>query len=377
MTGNPGWMWMALSFLLVIGPLIFIHELGHYFVGRWCGVKAEIFSIGFGREIGGWTDRRGTRWKVGWLPLGGYVRFAGDMNAAGQPSDEWLSLPPEERAQTFQAKPLWQRFAIVAAGPLTNFLFAILIICGFLLARGEERTPPVIASVAPASAAAQAGLRPGDRVTEVDGHSIRRFEDISRAVILRPEEDLVIAFVRGGRPATVTARPKAEIERDSFGNEFRKGLLGIGAVEGVVEPVAVYEVLPLALRQTWMIVSMTVEGIGQMITGQRSMKELGGPLKIAKFSGEQASLGPIALLGFMAMISINLGFINLLPIPLLDGGHLFFYMIEAIRRKPLRPEAQEWAFRTGLAALLALMIFVTLNDLTSFGLWSKLGGLIG
>jgi regulator of sigma E protease len=376
-TGNPGLMWMALSFLLVIGPLIFIHELGHYFVARWCGVKADVFSIGFGREIAGWSDRRGTRWKVGWLPLGGYVRFAGDMNPASQPSKEWLSLPPAERAQTFQAKPLWQRFLIVLAGPLTNLLFAILIFCGFLLAIGEPRTPPVVAVVEKGSAAAQAGIVPGDRVIRIEGNRIGRFEDIARFVALRPGEPLEIVLVRQGREFAITAAPKPRLETDKFGNEFRKGMLGVGPARPVLAPISLAEAPGASLRLTWHIVSTTAQALGQVITGRRSVQELGGPLKIAKYSGEQASLGPAAFLWFVAVISINLGFINLLPIPLLDGGHLFFYLIEAVRRKPLKPEAQEWAFKTGLAALLALMIFVTLNDLASFGLWSKLGGLIG
>ena len=368
---------MIISFLLVIGPLIFIHEMGHYWVGRWFGVKADVFSIGFGREIGGWTDRRGTRWKIGWLPLGGYVRFAGDMSPASTPSREWLELPPEERARTFQSKPLWQRFLIVLAGPLTNLVFAILVICGFLLAAGEYRTPPVIDVVEPGSAAASAGLAPGDRITAVGGSRVDHFEDIGRLVILHPGEPLAISFVRDGQARRIVATPKAKVQTDKFGNEFRKGQLGIKTNRLVVEPVSLARVIPTAIGQTWTIVAMSVEGLGQIITGQRSVDELGGPLKIAKFSGEQASLGWAAFISFVALISINLGFINLLPIPLLDGGHLLFYAIEAVRRKPLKPEAQEWAFKTGLAALLALMIFVTLNDLASFGLWSKLGSLIG
>ena len=377
MTGNPGLVWTILAFLLVIGPLIFIHELGHYYVGRWFGVKADTFSIGFGREILGWTDRRGTRWKVGWLPLGGYVRFAGDMSPASEPSREWLELPAEERARTFQAKPLWQRFLIVLAGPITNLVFAVLVIAGFVLAIGDARTPPVVDKVMAGSAAAEIGLKPGDRISAIDGNRIDHFEDISRFVALHPNERLRIIVERDNRRFEVIATARPDIQRDKFGNEFRRGMLGVAPGPQVIEPVAVAQVVPIALRHTWRVVTTTVEAIGQIITGRRSVKEMGGPLRIAKFSGEQASLGPVAFLWFMAVISINLGFINLLPIPLLDGGHLLFYMIEGIRRKPLRPEAQEWAFRTGLAALLALMIFVTFNDLASFGLWSKLGGLIG
>lgn len=376
-TGTPGFFWTVFSFLIVIGPLIFVHELGHYFVGRWFGVGADTFSIGFGREILGWTDKRGTRWKVGWLPMGGYVKFAGDMNPASQPSDEWLHLPPEERNRTFQSKAVWKRFLIVLAGPATNFLFAILVFWAFNMAFGEPRTPPVVETVLQNSAAAQAGLRPGDRITSIDGSAIDRFEDIAQRVVLRPGDAVSIGFVRGGRPLETRATLRADTETDKFGNSFKRGVLGIGNRSIVIEPVPPLEAFAGSLRQSWTIVSMTMDGVGQMIVGKRSLQELGGPLKTAKFSGEQATLGPLALVWFMAAISINLGFINLLPIPMLDGGHLFFYAVEGVRRKPLRPEAQDWAFRTGLAMLLALMVFVTLNDLASFGLWSKLGGLIG
>ncbi|PSJ39901.1 RIP metalloprotease RseP [Sphingomonas deserti] len=373
---SPGFLWTILSFLLVIGPLIFVHELGHYFVGRWFGVKAEVFSIGFGREIAGWTDRRGTRWKVAWLPLGGYVRFAGDMNPASQPSPEWLALPPEERAQTFQAKAVWQRFLIVAAGPVTNFICAILIFTGFLMAYGEPRSSPVVAAVEPGSGAQAAGILPGDRITGIGGHKVTTFEDIARQVVLHPGETLKVEFVREGRAQEVMATAQAKVERDKFGNEFRRGLLGVRPGERVIAPLGLSDGFVGAVRLTGQVVGTTIEGLGQIITGKRSVKELGGPLKIAKFSGEQASLGLLAFIWFVAVISINLGFINLLPIPMLDGGHLLLYLIEGVRRKPLKPEAQEWAFRTGLAALLALMIFVTVNDLASFGLLTKLGGLI-
>lgn len=374
---SPGILMTIVSFLLVIGPLIFIHELGHYFVGRWCGVKAEAFSIGFGREIAGWTDRRGTRWKVGWLPLGGYVKFKGDMNPASTPSDEWLMLPPEERAETFQAKSVWQRFLIVAAGPITNFLFAILVYVAVFASFGEPRTPPVVAGVEQGSAADSAGFAPGDTIVSINGVRVSRFEDIATFVRIRPGERLSFEIVRSGEPLQVQATPRENVERDEFGNEARLGRLGIAPAAQVIVPLAPGEVVGAALQQTSDTVKMMVVTLGQVITGTRSVKEMGGPLKIAQISGQQATLGWIDFVWFMSLISINLGFINLLPIPLLDGGHLAFYAIEAVRRKPLKPEAQEWAFRTGLAALLALMIFVTLNDLASFGVWAKLGGLIG
>jgi regulator of sigma E protease len=367
----------VISFLCVIGPLIFVHEYGHYIVGRWCGVHADVFSIGFGREIFGWTDKRGTRWKIGWMPLGGYVKFAGDMNPASQPTVEWMALPPEERARTFQAKTVWQRFLIVLAGPLINFLVAIGIFAAFFAAYGEPRTPAEVAAVAPLSAAQKAGMKAGDTIVAINGQSVERFEDISPIVSIRPNETLSVAIERHGETLTLPVKLDAVTERDRFGNEFRKGQLGIVASGRVIVPLAPAEVVGAALRHTRDIVSMMVETITQVITGRRSVEELGGPLKIAQFSGQQATLGVAALVEFMAMISINLGFINLLPIPLLDGGHLFFYAVEAVRRRPLSPVVQEWAFRSGLALLMGLMLFVTFNDLVSFGLWDHLAGLIG
>jgi regulator of sigma E protease len=299
------------------------------------------------------------------------------MNPASQPSEQWLSLPAEERNRTFQAKPVWQRFLIVAAGPVTNFIVAILIFTAFFAVFGEPRTPPVIEGIQPNSAAAAAGLQLGDRITSVDGAKVERFEDIFELVVMRPGDTVPIGLLRQGRALQVDATLKPDTQKDKFGNSMRRGLLGISNTSVAIERVSVPQAFAASIRQSWSIVTMTVDGIGQMIVGKRSLDELGGPLKTAKFSGEQATLGPLALIWFMAAISINLGFINLLPIPMLDGGHLLFYGIEGIRRRPLRAEAQDWAFRTGLALLLVLMIFVTFNDLASFGLWSKLGGLIG
>jgi len=374
---NPGIPFTLLAFLLMIGPLIFVHELGHYLVGRWFGVQAETFSIGFGREITGWTDKSGTRWKLAWLPLGGYVKFKGDMNPASVADPEWINLPPEERAKTFQSKTVWQRFLIVLAGPAINFLVAILIFIGLFAAMGYPRTPPVVGAVTPGSAAEAAGLRSGDVIRSVAGREVDRFQDIQRTVAIRPNERLPIALVRDGREMQLVATPNVQVERDRFGNEFRRGLLGFEAGAPTVDHIPWYALPGAAVRQVKDTVVMIVETLGQVITGRRSIKEMGGPLKIAQFSGQQATLGFTAFIVFMALVSINLGFINLLPIPLLDGGHLLFYTIEGVRRKPLEPETQEWAFRTGLAALLALMVFVTFNDLTSFGVWQRLGGLIG
>jgi regulator of sigma E protease len=373
----PGFFLTILAFMLVIGPLVFVHEMGHYLAGRWFGVKAEAFSIGFGHEVFGLTDRRGTRWKFGWLPLGGYVKFAGDMNPASQPDAAWLSLPAAERAQTFQAKPLWQRAIIVAAGPAVNFALAVLILMGFALAYGESRTPAIAREIVPASAAAKAGMQPGDRITALGGRSVDTFDEVQQYIQLRADQPLRVDFDRGGKAMSVAAAIGSQTLRDRFGNEFRIGLLGIAPVKPVWMPVALVDAPGVAIRRTGAIVTMMVDSIGQIVSGKRSVSELGGPLRIAKVSGEQLSLGAPELMGLIALVSINLGFINILPVPMLDGGHLFFYAIEAVRRRPVKPEVQEWAFRGGLVALLMLMMLVTFNDLGAFGLWKNLAGLIG
>lgn len=366
-----------LAFVLLLGPLVFLHELGHYLAGRWFGVKAEEFSIGFGREIAGITDRRGTRWKFGWLPLGGYVRFAGDMNPASQPSAEWLALPAHARAQTFQAKPLWQRAIIVAAGPIANFIVAILILAGFALAYGQNVTPSVVGVVEPKSAAAVAGLQPGDRITALGGRSVETFPDVAKYTQLRAGEQVRIEVERNGVPLALAAVIGARVEKDRFGNIYRIGRLGVGPGAPLVKPVGLLEAPLVGLRQTADIVQMTLDGLWQIITGRRSISELGGPLKIAQVSGERFAMGPVEFVFLIALISINLGFINLLPVPVLDGGHLLFYAVEAVRRRPVEPQVMEWAFRGGLIAILALMLLVTLNDLGAFGVWRNLAGLIG
>jgi regulator of sigma E protease len=377
-TDNPGFLFTILAFLLVIGPLVFVHEMGHYLVGRWFGVHAETFSIGFGRELAAWHDRRGTRWRIGALPLGGYVKFAGDMNAASQTDPAWLELPPQERNRSFPAKPLWQRALIVAAGPAINLLFAAVILGGFAYVYGENVTPAKVTAVEPGSAAERAGLRPGDRIRAVDGEPVALFADLRNIIVAKiPGEKVELRVQRGAVEMAVPVVVGAAVQRDRFGNEYRYGALGVRSLEAVSRPVGLAEAPLVGLRKTGQLVVMMAQGLVDLITGRRSVSELGGPLKIAQISGEQAALGPEALIAFIALVSINLGFINLLPIPMLDGGHLFFYGIEAIQRRPVSPRFQEIAFRSGLALLLGLMIFVTLNDLASFGLWRGLTGLIG
>lgn len=377
MIESPGLLITVVAFLLVLGPLVFLHELGHYAAGRWFGVKVDAFAVGFGKEIAGFTDRHGTRWKFGWLPLGGYVRFAGDMNPASQPDAEWLQLPATERARTFQAKPVWQRAIIVAAGPAVNLLLAVAILGGFAVAYGVDRTPATIGRVVEGSAAERAGLHAGDRITAMGGRPIDTFSDLSFYTVMRPNERVRVDYLRNDAPRVTEATIGAVQQRDRFGNEARIGRFGIERGDPVYAPLPVWEAPAQGVRMVGTILRGTIDGLGQIITGRRSVEEIGGPLRIAKASGEQFSLGWPALVTFVAFVSINLGFINLLPVPMLDGGHLMFYAIEAVKRGPVSPQTMEWAFRGGLALLLALMIFVTVNDLGAFGVWQGLAGLIG
>jgi len=363
MDSPPVWMWIV-GFLLVLGPLVTIHELGHYLVGRWFGVKADAFSIGFGRELAGWTDRRGTRWKLSALPLGGYVQFAGDINPAGTPSDEWLALPDEERAKTFQAHPLWQRALIVLAGPLTNLLFALAIFAGFNMIIGKPMAAPVVGEFTETSTAKAAGVKIGDRILTIDGDRIDDFFDVQQKTMMFPGKRVVLVVEREGSRITVPVQIGETVLKDGVGGSQRVGMLGVFA-KASYERLGPVAAASESVRQTKAIISTMVTGLGQIVTGQRSVKELGGPIKIAQYSGESLSHGPIDFVWFVALISINLGFINLLPIPALDGGHLAFYAAEAVRRKPVGQRSQEWAFRTGVAFVLALMLFVTFNDIAS------------
>ena len=371
----PVWF-IAIAFLCAIGPLVFIHEMGHYLVARWFGVGAEQFSIGFGREIAGWTDKRKTRWKVGWLPLGGYVRFIGDMNAASQ-ADADAELSPEARAAAFHNQPWWQRFLIVLAGPVANFLLAIAIFAAFFAIFGMPRTPAVVGQVQAGSVAAAAGLKPGDRIEAIAGQDVDSFEDLRRIVSIRPDERVVISIERSGSKQDVQATLGAQKVTDDFGQSYRIGLLGILGGQRELQRLPIVSIVPEATRYTFALTRSMIDGLGQIVTGRRSTKDLGGPLKMAQIAGQQASLGAFEFIQLIALFSINLGFINLLPVPMLDGGHLVFYAAEAVRRRPVSVRAQDWAFRGGLALLLALLVFTTVNDLASFGLFERLGRLIG
>jgi len=376
MLAQPPIWFIALAFIAAIGPLVFIHEMGHYLVARWCGVGAEAFSIGFGREVAGWTDKRGTRWKIGWLPLGGYVKFVGDMTASSQSVDP-ADIAPRDRDRAFHLKPVWKRFLIVLAGPLANFLLAILIVSAMFAVDGVPRTSNAVAGVQPGSAAAAAGIEKGDRIVAIADRTTDSFEDIFAVVVLRPDEAVQVDIERGGRLMSLPLTIAAEEQRDRFGQSFRIGRLGVMGSAPQMVRIPAIELVPAATRYTIVSTGRMIDGLWQIISGRRTIKDLGGPLKMAQIAGQVATLGPREFIELLALFSINLGFINLLPIPMLDGGHLLLYGAEAVRRRPVSARTQEWAFRGGLALLMTFVVMVTVNDLASFGLFDRLGRLIG
>ena len=356
-----------LPFLFVLTVVVFVHELGHFLVARWCGVAVKTFSIGFGPEIAGFTDRHGTRWRLSWIPLGGYVKFIDDENAAsaGQKSLEQLS--PEDRKRSFQGKSLGQRAAVVAAGPIANFIFAILIFTAIFALFGERITAAKVDIVNPGSAAERAGFLPGDRVISIDGQTIGSFSEMQRIVGTSPDQPLHFVVDRGGKTVEITATPERKEITDHFGNTIRLGLLGIQRSASPDDwtlkrhdPVTAFG---MAVKECYFVISRSLGYLYDVVTGREAADQLGGPIRIAQVSGQVATAGFVALLNLAAIISVSIGLLNLFPIPMLDGGHLLFYSIEAIRGRPLSESTQEIGFRIGLAFVLMLMLFATWNDL--------------
>lgn len=372
--GLGGFLFVLLSFLFVLTVVVFVHELGHFLVARWCGVSVRAFSIGFGREIYGFYDRHGTRWRFAWIPLGGYVKFVDDDNAASAgPSTRLDQLTPEERAGAFHTKPLWQRTAIVAAGPLANFLLAIVIFALMFSLIGIRTTAPRVDEVVPNSPAATAGFMPGDVILEIDGKRIDSFNEVLRIVSTSPGRELTVKVDRNGQALTLTVVPERQEIEDSFGGTVVRGIIGIRRITTPdtteLRRAGPLEAVWLGVRETQFIITSTLSYLGDVIIGRQSADQLGGPIRIAEVSGQVAKLGLEPLLNLIAVISVSIGLINLFPIPLLDGGHLLFYAIEALRRKPLSERSQEIGFRIGLAVVLMLMVFATLNDLPIVRRW--------
>jgi regulator of sigma E protease len=355
-------------FLLVLTVLVFVHELGHYSIARHNGVKIEVFSIGFGPELFGWWDRSGTRWKFSAIPLGGYVKMFGDSDpTSGLPMTQFGGLSVAEQQVSFHGKRLGQRAAIVAGGPLANFAFAIVVLALLFMTYGQPFTPPDVGQIVPASAAAEGGMQTGDTILSIDGSTVERFEDVQQIVRLHPNVPMTVVVRRNGAPVTLHVTPKLVEETDRLGRH-QIGQLGIrgGGTQYVRRNPA--SAVVRAVTETWNLSASTLDAMWQMVIGKRTTAELGGPLRIAQLSGEVAQGGLVPLLWFMAVLSVNLGLINLFPVPVLDGGHLLFYAAEAIRGRPLGQRAQEYGFRVGLALVLTLMVFATWNDLVHTGI---------
>ena len=358
----------VIPFLAVLTIIVFVHEMGHYLVARWNGVAIQTFSVGFGPELFGFYDRRGTRWRLSAIPLGGYVRFVGDMNASSVPDEDFIAKAgPDLAPQLFVNKNVWQRIAVVAAGPLANIIFTCLILSALLLGYGRYTLPPVIDAVAPESVAASAGIVAGDRVISVDGFKVRGFEDFQRLVSTAPERTVTIVIDRNGQNSTIQLVPEAAQTTDRFGNPHRIGRIGVSK-DVQQSDVQLYrpgpvEAIGMTFEEIRFIMDRTVAFLGDFFVGRGDIEQLGGPVKVAKVSGEVATLGIVALINLMALLSLNIGVFNLLPIPMLDGGHLVYYGIEAVRGRPLSQRIQEIGFRFGLALVFTLMAFTLVNDI--------------
>ncbi|MCY1293484.1 Metalloprotease MmpA [compost metagenome] len=351
--------------------LVFVHEMGHYLVGRWSGIRILAFSIGFGPELFGWTDRHGTRWKLSAIPLGGYVKFYGDEDAASVPDYKRLeAIAPEERGKTFLGARLWKRAATVAAGPIANFILAIAIFAVLFSVYGRQVADPVVARVNENSAAAQAGVVPGDRLISIDGSPVTTFDDVRRYVSVRPELKITIRIERNGATLDLPMVPQRTELTDQFGNKMEIGVIGILTDQeaGNFRTVTYgpIEAVGQGVLQSWHVITGTFDYLGNVLTGRMKADQIGGPIRVAKVSGQMATLGIPFLLNIAAILSVSIGLLNLMPVPVLDGGHLMFYAVEALRGKPVGPAAQDVAYRIGFAMVLMLMVFATWNDISMF-----------
>jgi regulator of sigma E protease len=348
--------------------LVFIHEWGHFSVARLFGVKVDTFSIGMGKELFGRTDRNGTRWKVSAFPIGGYVKFFGDATAASSPGDMPTDMSREERDVCFHFKPLWQKALVVFAGPAVNLIAAVLLMAVLIYINGYRVSEPVVSVVAEGTAAEEAGFQVDDRILQIDGTKLDRFSDLARIVSLRPGQQLTFLVERSGEQLMLRPTIGIRYMKDRFDNQYPQGYLGVGPYQKVVADPGVLESLGEGSRQAVSVTKTIFTTLGQMILGIRSVKELGGPVRIADTIGEAAQISFQHFIWIIAMLSLNLGIVNLLPIPVLDGGHLVYYGLEAVKGSPVSKKAQEAGFVAGFALLLIFMVLVTLNDLQSMAL---------
>jgi regulator of sigma E protease len=358
---------VLLPFLFVLTVVIFVHELGHFLVARWCGVGVRTFSLGFGKEIFGFNDRHGTRWRLAWIPLGGYVKFLDDENSASVPSPDALQrLSSSEREGAFQTKPLASRAAIVAAGPIANFLLAILVFALTFTFVGVNVTAPRVDELVAGGAASKAGFQVGDLIVAIDGQPIEAFSDMQRIVSANSDRELAFEVNRGGTNVVLKATPDRQEISDRFGNKLRVGVIGIkrnaAQQDLLLKQYGPVEAVGLAVKETYFIVTRTLGYLYDVVTRRESGDQLGGVFRIADISGQVATLGFMALIQLTAVLSVSIGLINLFPIPLLDGGHLMFYLIEAVRGRPLSERAQEVGFRIGMAIVLLLLVYTTYQD---------------
>lgn len=355
------------SFFIVLSVVVFIHEFGHYIVAKLCGVKIEAFSIGFGHELIGWNDRSGTRWKISALPLGGYVKMYGDASAASTADEEALErMNAEERKKTFYHKKLPAKAAIVAAGPMFNFLLTIVVFTYFIMTVGLPSAEPIVGGVMPHSPAQAAGLKAGDRILSINKDTVSSFNDIPYLISTNLGTPVVLSVERGKKIFPVTLTPEKVTEDDGLGNKITHPLIGIKSMQIKYEDVGLAKAIGESTRRTYMLCTSTLKVVGQIITGQRGAGDLKGPVGIAQLSGEATGKGLNTVLWLIAMLSANLGLVNLFPIPVLDGGHLAYYAIEAASGRPLAKKIQNVGFRIGFALLAMLMAFTIINDVRRF-----------
>jgi regulator of sigma E protease len=353
----------AWSFFLILSVIVFIHEFGHYIVAKWCGVKIEAFSIGFGKELFGWNDKSGTRWKFSLVPMGGYVKMYGDSGAASTPDNEKAAEMTEaEKAMSFHHKPLWKKALVVAAGPAFNFMLTIGILTAMLMTYGLPSAAPVVNKVVEDSAAEEADFRTGDVITSIDGTKVKTFTDISRLVSINTGTPITVVLERDGEEISKTVTPRMNEVEDALGNKVMLPMIGLQSQEHTVHEMNIFAALGEAVQRTYDICTMTLTAVGQIFAGERDAAELKGPVGIAKMSGQATGISFPTVLWFIAMLSANLGLVNLFPIPLLDGGHLMYYAIEAGTGRPLAEKFQEYGFRLGFALIACLMAFTIFND---------------
>ncbi|WP_346772366.1 RIP metalloprotease RseP [Chelativorans sp. AA-79] len=355
-------------FLFVLTVVVFVHEMGHYLVGRWCGIGVRAFSIGFGPELFGFNDRRGTRWRLSAIPLGGYVKFVGDVGATSAPDAEGIEkLSEGERRVAFHLQPVWKRAATVFAGPFFNFLLTIAVFSVMFALFGRYVAEPMVAEVRPESPAAVAGIEPGDRFVSVDGAPIETFGDVQRIVSARAGDPLTFVMERDGRQVTVVATPEVSEQTDALGNQVKIGIIGVVNNEALGQPRLVeygpLEAVGAGVEETMSIIARTGQFMKRLVAGREDRCQLGGPVRIADMAGKAASLGFEWLVQLVALLSVGIGILNLLPIPPLDGGHLLFYAVEAVLRRPVPEQVAEVVYRAGMLMVLIFMGFVFWNDL--------------